>query len=92
MEVLRGQAVATNLESLLSFSKFSKAEWAKLIEEYSMPIDVKGSHSARDLIGKVLSCLDENADILNQIKSSKMTTEEGGSNLSKAIRALIEGV
>ena len=55
----RNQAVgppdAVALSTLVGFSKFSKQQWADLIEEYDLPVKVLSTYSARDVMGKIMN-------------------------------------
>jgi hypothetical protein len=60
-------ADAVALSSLVAFSRFSKQEWAELIKEYRLPIEVKNTYSARDVMGKIMGYFAENPDARQQL-------------------------
>lgn len=58
---------AVALSSLVAFSRFSKRQWAELIEEYSLPISVSVNHSSRDIMGKIMSYFADNPDARHRL-------------------------
>lgn len=81
---------ASALLSLVAFSKFSKREWANLIEELDMPIYVSPSYSARDVMGKICNALEEDPSLRKKLLSVARSGRSGASDqLLKTLSALV---
>jgi hypothetical protein len=50
------------LVALVGFSKFTKNDWAKFIEELDLPIRVEPRHASRDLMGKIVGYFADNPE------------------------------
>lgn len=81
---------ASALLSLVAFSKFTKREWADLINELDMPIYVSPSYSARDLMGKICNVLEEDPSLRRRLMSMARSGSSGVSEqLLKTLSALV---
>lgn len=56
------QPEAVALSVLVGFSRFTKQQWAELIEEHSIPVRVLSTYSARDVMGKIMKYFSENPE------------------------------
>jgi hypothetical protein len=65
-EDMRANAPAA-LAMLAALARFNKSEWAALIEEYNLGVTVKKTDSTRDLLGRLLSHLNENETVRQRL-------------------------
>ena len=85
------EGIAVNLTTLLGLSKFQKREWLAVINAYDLPIDVRPRDASRDVLGKLLSYLDENeAAQLALLDKSKRDKRAVSHELMKALNVLLE--
>jgi hypothetical protein len=64
------QGLALNLSTLAELSRIERQQWASLIEEYQLPIELRPRDASRDILGKLLRYLEENADAREKLKKS----------------------
>ena len=62
----KSDELAVSLLGLTALSKYSKQQWIKIIEEFSLPIDLNPRASTRDVVGKVLAYLEAHPEVLRQ--------------------------
>jgi hypothetical protein len=55
------------LAMLAALARFSKSQWAELIEEYDLGVIVKKTDSTRDLLGRLLNHLNENEAVRQRL-------------------------
>jgi len=63
-------SVAVNLHTLLELSSIDKRQWLALIEEHNFPISVRPRDASRDILGKLLSYLEQNSDAREKLRNS----------------------
>jgi hypothetical protein len=82
--------VAVNLSTLAELSRIDRAEWVALINDYGFDIPIRPRDASRDILGKLLSYLEENEDARNRLKSRVMRRGESASpDLMRALGALL---
>lgn len=85
-----GPPDAVALSTLVAFSKFSKRQWAELIEEYDLPVQVLSTHSARDVMGKIMNFFAENPDARqNLIERVERQPSKASPELMRALTTLL---
>ena len=81
---------AVALSTLVGFSKFSKQQWAELIEEYELPVKVLPTYSARDVMGKIMNFFAENPDARqNLIRQVERQPSKASPELMRALTTLL---
>jgi hypothetical protein len=80
--------LAVSLKSLVSLSKYNKQQWVSIIDEFGLDISLNPRASARDVVGKVLTYLDEHPEVLKQIEK-KGKVKAGTADLEETLSKLI---
>ncbi len=84
------QTDAVGLSALVAFSKFSKQQWAELIKEYELPVNVLPTHSARDVMGKLMGFFADNPDARRGLMDRVgRQPSEASPELMKALASLL---
>jgi hypothetical protein len=65
------------LSALVSLSQFDKAQWRAVIEEYGFPVEVRAAESTRDVVGKLLKHLEQDADARKKLKQAVERSKSG---------------
>lgn len=60
--VARSSNIPVALSTLVTLSAFDKAQWEALIEENRFPIQIRPRDASRDVLGKLLTFLEQNPD------------------------------
>ncbi|MBZ4401944.1 hypothetical protein [Myxococcus sp. AS-1-15] len=60
--------IAVNISTLASLSRLDKRHWVEFVKAYSLPIDIRPRDASRDILGKVLSHLEDSADAREKLK------------------------
>jgi hypothetical protein len=58
------------LSALVALSKFSKPQWEAVIKEYKLPIQVRPTESTRDVVGKILRHLEQDAESRRRLRTA----------------------
>jgi hypothetical protein len=77
------------LNALLSLSLVDKKEWALLIEELGLKIQIRPRDASRDLLGKVLKALEADPHARLQL-TAKAKTAQSSPQLARALSALLD--
>lgn len=78
------------LEALLSLSSIDKTEWANLILDLGLPIEIRPRDASRDLLGKVLSVLERDPVARDQLKHlTKHSNSRASPELMRALSSLL---
>ena len=78
------------LAALVAFSKFDKRQWYELITTFNLPIKVTTSHSARDLMGKIMNYFAENPDARKRLtETAERQPSQASPELMKALATLL---
>ena len=56
------------LAALVALSDIDKSQWQKLIEEYRFPIAVRPRDASRDILGKLLKFLEQDAEARKRLQ------------------------
>ena len=84
------QALAVNLSTLVSLSNIDKSKWIDLINEHSFPIDVRPRDGSRDILGKLLSYLENNVEAQDKLRATATRSSSTASpELLKALSTLL---
>jgi hypothetical protein len=58
------------LSTLVALSGIEKAQWLALIKEHNFPIEIRPRDASRDILGKLLNYLEQNADAREKLVSN----------------------
>ncbi|XAL98672.1 hypothetical protein OT109_13920 [Phycisphaeraceae bacterium D3-23] len=82
--------LAINLHTLATLSKVDKSEWIEFSERFHLPITIRPRDASRDIIGKLLTYLDNNpAEHKRIAESSRPESSEGSPELLRALSVLL---
>ncbi len=59
--------VPVALGTMVALNKLDKAEWLKIIDLYSLNVDIRPRDATRDIIGKILNYLERNPKEIRRI-------------------------
>lgn len=76
------------IRSIVELSKIGKKEWKHLIEEFSLPIEIRARDATRDLQDKVVRYLAENPSALDNLQRERSSTQMGAP-LQSALNRLL---
>lgn len=68
------------LVALVGFSKFTKRDWAEFIYDMDLPIHVSASHSARDLMGKIVGYFSDHPEGRARLRSLSRKGSRGATS------------
>jgi hypothetical protein len=78
------------LSALLSLSSIDKREWAMLIGDLGLPIEIRARDASRDLLGKVLNLLEKDPHSRNALmKRVKSRQSRASPELVRALSSLL---
>ena len=83
--------IALGLSTLTSLSTIDKSEWVEFINHNNIPVDIRPRDAARDIIGKIMTYLQENDEARRRI--AKAATEQKSSvspELQRAFNILLQ--
>jgi hypothetical protein len=79
------------LSTLVALSRFDKAQWLEIIEQYKFPIDVRPRDASRDILGKLLNHLEQNPESRNRLTvDAQQNRSETSPELMKALQLLLK--
>jgi hypothetical protein len=82
--------LAVSLFGLVALSKYSKQQWIKIIEEFSLPIELHPRASTRDVVGKVLGYLEAHPESLRLHRQKRIgSSSEPPNTLEDTLTKLI---
>ena len=85
------KADASPLKLLIALSNYSKQEWMDLTRSLGLTIDVRPRDASRDIMGKVLSALEDHPDAIERLQKSVRNRESHGSpELANALSFLLK--
>lgn len=83
-------AIPVALTTLVSLSRLDKAQWLEFAREYQIPLDIRPRDASRDILGKILRHLEENADARVRVsKAAEGTRSDTSPELMKALKLLL---
>ena len=87
---LSNESLGMGLTTLVALSDIDKAKWRIFIEENGFPIEVRPRDASRDILGKLLTYLQNNRDARNKLAHTaardKSTTSP---ELQRALQILL---
>jgi hypothetical protein len=83
---LQANEIKIGLSHLVALSRVDRRQWMSLIDEYRFPIDVRSRDASRDILGKLLRYLEQNAEARERL--SRGTSAESGKASPELLRAL----
>ena len=85
------QNIAVNLSTLVSLSRIDKRQWLNFVAENALPIQLRPRDASRDILGKVLTYLDNHAEARERVKQAAVGRRTGqtSSELMKAFSILL---
>lgn len=81
--------IAVSLATLASLSSYGKNEWVNVIVEYDLPILVRPRDAARDVLGKLLTYLEENRSAREKLTEDVQRRTKSSNEVSNALRFLL---
>ena len=78
------------LSALVALSKFDKAQWRSVIEEYGLPLEVKNTESTRDVVGKILRHLEQDSEARKKLKVAAQRRTDVSPELMNALNFLLK--
>jgi hypothetical protein len=83
--------IAVNLSTLAELARLDKQQWLTFVREYNIPIDTRPRDAARDILGKVLTYLESNAEARRALKEkATKRASETSPELMKAFAFLLK--
>ncbi len=85
------EGIAVNLSTLATLSRIDKRQWMELVRTYALPIEIRPRDASRDILGKLLSYLEENAEAREKLKRRMVEPKgvEASPALMKALGILL---
>ena len=83
----RSSNMAVSLSTLVDLARVDKQQWLSFIEENQFPIDTRPRDAARDILGKLLVYLEQNAEARQKLKAIA-TRKSGGQASPELMKAL----
>ena len=83
----RSSNMAVSLSTLVDLARVDKQQWLSFIEENQFPIETRPRDAARDILGKLLVYLEENAEARQKLKAIA-TRKAGGQASPELMKAL----
>jgi len=81
----------SSLKLLIELSNYSKKEWLELVRSLGLNVDVRPRDASRDIMGKVLSALEDQPDAIERLQKSVRNRESHGSpELANALSFLLK--
>ena len=83
--------IALGLSTLTSLSTIDKSEWLEFIHLNNIPVEIRPRDASRDIIGKIMTYLQENEDARQRI--ARAATEQKSSvspELQRAFSILLQ--
>lgn len=84
-------AVPVALSTLVALSKFNRGQWAAVIKEFDLPIEIQPKNSNRDVVGKILRYLESSPEARGRLVSrASKSRSETSPELLRALEALLK--
>ena len=79
------------LSALVALSQFDKAQWRSVIQTYGLPIEVRDTESRRDVLGRILKHLEQDAESRAKLKQAvKLRRSDVSAELMNALDFLLK--
>lgn len=87
---LSNESLAVGLSTLIALSDVDKAQWKDFISENGFPIEFRTRDGSRDILGKVLTYLQNNREARNKLADTTSRVKGSTSNeLQRALQILL---
>jgi hypothetical protein len=81
--------VGISLSALAGFTKYSKADWEKVVSDFELPIEIRARDASRDIMGKILNYLADNGAERQRIARVGRVSSGEPSELTTALKFLL---
>lgn len=81
--------IAISLSTLAQLSAYGKTEWIDVIRDFNLPIEVRPRDAARDVLGKLLSYLEQNKEERDRISREARSRSRSSSEVTSALQFLL---
>ncbi|MEQ8251549.1 MAG: hypothetical protein RIB41_09960 [Oceanibaculum nanhaiense] len=81
--------IAVSLSTLASLSSYGKGEWLAVINEFNLPIEIRPRDAARDVLGKLLTYLEQNKAERERITREARNKTKSSSEVTSALQFLL---
>src|SRR6266508_4301654 len=71
----RPSEIPMALSALTALSKFKKSQWEAVSKEYRIPIQVRPTESTRDIVGKILRHIEQDAEARRRVRLAAQKTK-----------------
>ena len=78
------------LSALVALAQIDKSQWRAVIQEYSFPIQVRTTESTRDIVGKILRHLEQDAESRKKLKNAAQRKTDVSPELMNALNFLLK--
>lgn len=79
------------LSTLVALSQFDKSQWLNIIRQYGFPIEVRPRDASRDILGKILTHLEQDAEARRRLSSDAQKGRSDSSpELMRALQLLLQ--
>ncbi|WP_417819049.1 hypothetical protein [Tritonibacter scottomollicae] len=82
--------IAVSLSTLASLASYGKTEWVAVIKDFDLPIEVRPRDAARDVLGKLLTYLEENKEARVKLSSEAKSRAKSSNEVSSALQFLLK--
>lgn len=84
---LSNESVAMGLTTLMALSDIDKTQWKNFITENNFPVEIRPRDASRDILGKLLTYLQNNREARNKLVN---TTRGDRSNTSPELQKALQ--
>lgn len=82
--------IAVNLSTLANLALIDKGKWLQFIRENDLPLRIRPRDASRDVLGKLLRYLEDNAEARERLKQNIMKkTAHASPELMKALSLIL---
>ena len=81
--------IAVSLATLASLASYGKTEWIGVINDFQLPIEIRPRDAARDVLGKLLSYLEDNKDAREKLTRDARLRSKSSNEVSSALQFLL---
>jgi hypothetical protein len=79
------------LSTLVALSRFDKAQWLDIIQQYNFPIEVRPRDASRDILGKLLNHLEQDSESRQRLSvDAQKGRSDTSPELMKALQLLLK--
>lgn len=82
--------LAVSLSTLVELSRIDRSQWIALIEDNGFPIQIRPRDASRDILGKLLSYLEQNEEARKKLRNRVVRKSNDASpDLMRALASLL---